>query len=121
LAFNDGEKKRTVNVKARDLEVLQEEIRKARIRFGLERDAKILSCYEAGRDGFWLHRYLLNCGIENMVVDSASIEVSHRKRRGKTDRINAINLLKMLLRYVRSYSLHIRPIARGQKLRMVEH
>jgi len=99
LAFSDGEKKRTVNIEARDLEAFQEEIRKARIRFGLERDAKILSCYEAGRDGFWLHRYLLSCGIENVVVDSASIEVSRRKRRAKTDRIDAMNLLKMLLRY----------------------
>ena len=99
LAFSDGEKKRTVNIEARDLEAFQEEIQKARIRFGLERDAKILSCYEAGRDGFWLHRYLLSCGIENVVVDSASIEVSRRKRRAKTDRIDAMNLLKMLLRY----------------------
>ena len=58
-----------------------------------------MSCYEAGRDGFWLHRYLCNCGIENVVVDSSSIEVNRRKRRAKTDRIDAKKLLSMLLRY----------------------
>jgi len=59
----------------------------------------VVSCYEAGRDGFWLHRYLLSCGIENVVVDSASIEVNRRKRRAKTDRIDVRKLMHMLLRY----------------------
>ena len=60
---------------------------------------KVLSCYEAGRDGFWLHRYLLSCGIDNLMVDSSSIEVNRRKRRAKTDRINAKKLLAMLIRH----------------------
>jgi transposase len=59
----------------------------------------MVSCYEAGRDGFWLHRYLLSCGIENVVVDSASIEVNRRKRRAKTDRIDVRKLMHKLLRY----------------------
>jgi transposase len=59
----------------------------------------MMSCYEAGRDGFWLHRYLLSCGIDNVVVDSASIEVNRRKRRAKTDRIDVRKLMHMLLRY----------------------
>jgi transposase len=58
-----------------------------------------MSCYEAGREGFWLHRYLLSIGIENLVVDSSSIEVKRRKRRVKTDRIDAEKLLGMLMRY----------------------
>jgi len=81
------------------LEELQEEIEKAKLRFKLSDDVRIISCYEAGRDGFWLHRYLLSCGVENKVVDSSSIEVNRRKRRAKTDRIDAGKLLRMLMRY----------------------
>jgi transposase len=57
------------------------------------------SCYEAGRDGFWLHRWLIEHGIDNIVVDSASIEVNRRARRAKTDRLDGDKLLAMLLRY----------------------
>jgi transposase len=46
----------------------------------------VLSSYEAGRDGFWLHRYLHSQGLHNLILDSASIEVKRRKRRAKTDR-----------------------------------
>ena len=53
----------------------------------------MVSCYEAGRDGFWLHRQLRSMGIENDVVDSSSIEVNRRKRRAKTDRIDGEHLL----------------------------
>ncbi|MCP4290199.1 MAG: IS110 family transposase, partial [bacterium] len=49
--------------------------------------------------GFWIHRYLESQGIENLVVDSASLEVNRRKRRAKTDRIDVGKLLRMLLRY----------------------
>jgi transposase len=59
----------------------------------------VVSCYEAGRDGFWIHRYLESQGIENIVVDSASLEVNRRKRRAKTDRIDVAKLLRMLMRY----------------------
>jgi len=99
LASSDGKRVRTKGIAARNLEQLQEEIERARQRFKLQDDVKIVSCYEAGRDGFWLHRYLLSCGIENIVVDSSSIEVDRRKRRAKTDRIDAEKLLHMLMRY----------------------
>jgi transposase len=59
----------------------------------------VRSCYEAGRDGFWLHRYLTAQGIKNSVVDAASIEVNRRQRRAKSDRLDANKLLSMLLRY----------------------
>lgn len=98
MAFSDGNKKRDVTIRARDLDQLQEEINKAKCRFTLD-DVKILSCYEAGRDGFWFHRHLLSCGIENLVVDSSSLEVNRRKRRAKTDKIDAGKLLSMLMRY----------------------
>jgi transposase len=58
-----------------------------------------MSCYEAGRDGFWLHRFLVSRGIENAVVDSASIEGNRRYRRAKTDRLDVHKLLTMLLRH----------------------
>ena len=54
---------------------------------GLGDKVHTVSCYEAGRHGFWLHRYLHSCGIDNVVVDSASLEVNRRLRRTKTDRI----------------------------------
>jgi transposase len=99
IGFSDGNKTRLVSVAARDLEGLQVEIGKAKNRFRLADNVRVVSCYEAGRDGFWLHRYLSSCGIENLVVDSASLEVNRRKRRAKTDRIDATKLLNMLMRY----------------------
>src|SRR5262249_39718311 len=60
---------------------------------------EVISCYEAGRDGFWLHRYLAHEGIRNLVVDSASIEVNRRRRRAKSDRLDAVKLLSMLIRW----------------------
>lgn len=99
LSFGDGSKERYKGIGAGDLPRLEEEIRKAKKRFGLADDAKVVSCYEAGRDGFWLHRYLSEKGIENFVVDPASIEVDRRKRRAKTDRLDGKKLLRQLLRY----------------------
>jgi len=99
LVFGNNGKTRMVTIEARHLGQLQQEIDKARKRFKLSGEVKILSCYEAGRDGFWLNRYLLSCGIENLVVDSSSIEVNRRKRRAKTDRIDARKLLAMLVRH----------------------
>jgi transposase len=60
----------------------------------------VVSCYEAGRDGFWLHRYLIAHGVTNYVVDSSSIEVDRRARRAKTDRLDLAGLLNLLARYV---------------------
>src|SRR5262249_56758914 len=84
-----GQKPRLRSMPARDLPRLQEEIAKAKQRFQLAADAPVRSCYEAGRDGFWLHHYLSACGIHNSVVDSSSIEVNRRQRRAKTDRLDA--------------------------------
>ena len=68
------------------------EIARAKVKFGLAADAPVRSCYEAGRDGFWLHRWLLAQGIDNVIVDSASIEVNRRQRRAKSDRLDADKL-----------------------------
>jgi transposase len=75
------------------------EIAAAMKRFGLPGNAPVASCYEAGRDGFWLHRFLTSRKVENLVVDSSSIEVNRRKRRAKSDRLDAIKLVEMLIRY----------------------
>ena len=69
-----------------------------RARFGLAAAVPVVSCYEAGRDGFWIHRALQQRGIRNRVVDSASIEVNRRARRAKTDRLDALKLVTMLVR-----------------------
>ena len=100
LAFGNGMKIRQKTIAAKDLEALAEEIAKARQKFKMADDVPIYSCYEAGRDGFWIHRYLESAGIQNLVVDSSSIEVNRRHRRAKSDRIDANKLLSMLIRYL---------------------
>jgi transposase len=54
--------------------------------------------YEAGREGFWLHRFLQAHGITNQVVDSSSIAVNRRQRRAKSDGLDVRKLLTMLRR-----------------------
>jgi transposase len=94
-----GQAPRLKDIKARNLASLKREIEQAKTRFGLAKEVAVLSCYEAGRDGFWLHRYLETNGVNNLVVDSASIEVNRRYRRVKTDRLDVGKLLNMLARY----------------------
>jgi transposase len=94
-----GQAPRLKSIKARNLESLKREIEQAKVRFGLAKEVAVFSCYEAGRDGFWLHRYLEANSINNLVVDSASIEVNRRYRRVKTDRLDVGKLLNMLVRY----------------------
>jgi transposase len=99
LACSDGEKLRHVTVPAGEMAQVQRALIGAKRHFGLDDKVHTASCYEAGRDGFWLHRYLQSCGIDNVVVDSASLEVNRRLRRAKTDRVDAGKLLSMLIRY----------------------
>jgi transposase len=101
LAFSIGlgQNPRTRTIDAGDLAVLQQEISQAKRRFDLPQGATVRSCYEAGRDGFWLHRYLVAAKVDNLVVDSSSIEVNRRAKRAKTDRLDAGKLLTMLIRY----------------------
>jgi transposase len=101
LAFATGpaDSPRLKNVAARDTQALLLEIARAKKRFDLADDAPVHSCYEAGRDGFWLHRFLESQGINNQVVDSSSIEVKRRGRRRKTDRLDAGKLVSMLIRW----------------------
>jgi len=100
LAMGDGAHSPSrFTIDAGDLEQLHRCIAKAKERFGLAADAPVHSCYEAGRDGWWLHRALQALGIDNIVVDSSSIEVNRRQRRSKNDRLDADKLLSMLQRF----------------------
>jgi transposase len=78
-------------VSAGDWAAVEAALAAARRRFALAATVPVVSCYEAGRDGFWIHRALAARGIANRVVDSSSIDVKRRARRMKTDRIDAIN------------------------------
>jgi transposase len=99
MATQRGAKPRRRTISARDLLALGRELDQAKAKFNLLADAPVQTCYEAGRDGFWLHRYLSSQGIENVVVDSASIEVNRRARRVKNDKMDAGKLLSILMRY----------------------
>src|SRR5437588_10914832 len=62
---------------------------------------QVVSCYEAGYDGFWLHRLLTAAGITSFVFDPASIAAEQRPRRAKTDRMAGAHLLRKLMAYLR--------------------
>jgi len=94
-----GQKPREKNVDAGDLVALEEEIRRAKARFELDEEAMVVSCYEAGRDGFWIHRALVSMGVRNIVVDPASLQVNRRRKRRKTDRLDVAKLLTNLIRW----------------------
>ena len=85
-------------VRSGELRAVERVLDDGRRRLGLPAGARVVSCYEAGRDGFWIHRALDGRGIANRVVDSASIEVNRRARRAKTDRLDALKLVRMLVR-----------------------
>lgn len=98
VAVTDGGTKVSEHtVSAGDSATLLIVIERARARFEA---SDVVSCYEAGRDGFWLHRALQAKGVRNHVVDAASIEVNRRQRRAKTDRLDARKLLSMLVRFI---------------------
>src|SRR5919201_3303244 len=92
-----GQKPRERTVTARQQERVLDDIAQAKRRLGLPETAPVVSCYEAGREGFWLHRFLEAHGITNHVVDSSSIEVN--RRRAKSDGLDVRKLLSMLMRY----------------------
>src|SRR3989475_10278817 len=94
-----GQKPRERNVTARYQERVLDEIAQAKRRLGLPETAPVVSCYEAGREGFWLHRFLQGHGITTHVVDSSAIEVNRRRRRAKSDGLDVRKLLSMLIRY----------------------
>jgi transposase len=91
---------RLFQVAGGDREALSELIRRRRQMVG-DPGVRVVSCYEAGRDGFWLHRWLRDQDIDNRVLDPASLEAPRRWRRVKTDRVDTLGLLRVLLRLER--------------------
>jgi transposase len=86
------------SVPAGDWRAIEQALSLARRRFSVPETTRVISCYEAGRDGFWIDRALQERGIANRVVDSSSIDVKRRRRRMKTDRLDALKLVHMLVR-----------------------
>jgi transposase len=94
-----GQRPRIRQIPARATDRVLEEIARAKARFGLPGTAPVVSCYEAGREAFWLHRWLCAHAVRNHVIDSSSIEVNRRARRAKTDRLDLGSLLNLLARH----------------------
>jgi transposase len=101
LTVGDGERIRERNVDAGNVNGMALELEQAKRKLDLPADCPVHSCYEAGRDGFWLHRELVKRGVANLVVDPSAIEMSRRMRQVKTDRVDGRKLLGQLVRYLR--------------------
>jgi transposase len=99
FTIGHGQKPRERTVPARHHERILDEIAQAKRRLGLPETAPVVSCYEAGREGFWLHRFLQAHGVINQGVNSSSIEVNRRRRRAKSDGLDVRKLLSLLMRY----------------------
>ena len=76
------------DIGSRDTKALLARLAWAKKKLGLPAQVRVVSCYEAGREGFWLHRFLEAQGVESLIVDSSSIEVPQKRRRAKTDRLD---------------------------------
>lgn len=95
-----GQRPRIRQVPAGAVDRVVEEVVRAKRRLKLPPETPVIRCYEAVRDGFWLHRALVAQGVTNHVVDSSSIEVNRRARRAKTDNLDLAGLLTLLARYL---------------------
>jgi len=100
LATSPGDKPRLRDVNAWDLQQMEAEAKRAREKFKLPADTPVYSCYEAGRDGFSMHRALeKKLGWRDVVIDSSGIEVSRKHRRAKADGLDAPKLVNQLARH----------------------
>lgn len=95
-----GQRPRIRQVPAGAVDQVLDEIARMTHRLKLPAGTPVVSCYEAGREAFSLHRYLVAHDVTNHVVDSSSIEVKRRARRAKTDRLDLGALLTLLARYL---------------------
>lgn len=110
LAFSatSSSRVRLRNIPAGDLRALEREIRLAKAKFCLGKEAPAQTCYEAGRDGHWIHRALLAVGINNFVIESSCLEVDRRQKQRKTDRLDATKMVHALVRYCRGERTSLR-------------
>ncbi len=97
-----SEKLSRYTIEGGDLVTLSQRLTTARERGARSgKPVRVVSCYEAGFDGHWLHRWLTGQGVVNHEIDPASIEVSRRARRAKTDRIDLERLMRAFLAHLR--------------------
>lgn len=110
LLFSDGKYQRCATVGVGDVAGVMREAAKSREKLKLPEKCPLFSLYEAGRDGFWIHRALEKQKVSNVVADPASIEVDQRARRVKTDAVDLQKLLRHLIRYVKGEREAVRPV-----------
>jgi len=99
LGFGNGTKLRRKSIKARDRQGCLEEVALAKVKLRLPTDAPVVCCFEAGRDGHWIYRWLESEGFEVLEIDSSSIETARGRKHVKTDRIDVEKLLDLLIRH----------------------
>lgn len=103
LGFGNGVKVRRKSIEARDRVRLLEEVVLAKRKLNLPADAKVVCCFEAGRDGHWIYRWLEAEGFEVYEIDSSSIETARGRKHVKTDRVDVDKLLDLLVRYCQGF------------------
>ncbi len=99
LGFGNGTKLRRKTIEARDRSQLMQEVALAKARLKLPEAAPVVCCFEAGRDGHWIYRWLESAGFEVLEIDSSSIETARGRKHVKTDRVDVEKLLDLLIRY----------------------
>jgi transposase len=99
LGFGNGSKLRRKSIDARDRQRLLEEVVLAKSKLKLPADARVVCCFEAGRDGHWIYRWLKSEGFEVKEIDSSSIETARGRKHVKTDRVDVEKLLDLLIRH----------------------
>lgn len=110
LGFSTGERQRHKSIEARDREGLLAEVALAKSKLGLATEARVVCCFEAGRDGHWLYRWLSSEGVEVLEIDSSSIETARGRKHVKTDRVDVEKLLDLLLRYCLGFRKALRVV-----------
>jgi transposase len=110
LGFSNGSRVRQKSVDARALSRVLEEIEQAKLKLGVEPGARVVACYEAGRDGHWLYRWLRSEGVEALEIDSSSIERAQGRKHVKTDGVDVERLLDLLMRYCLGFRRSMRVV-----------
>jgi transposase len=110
LLFGDGQRRRRRVIEARELSELFKELALVKKKWALPSRTLVVSCYEAGRDGQWLHRALWAQGIHNLEVASTSIKVSQQGKHRKSDRLDLEALYSQLYHYAQGESRELQVV-----------
>lgn len=110
LGFSDGSRRRQRSVEARNRLAVLEEVARAKRKLGLAAAAPVVCCFEAGRDGHWVYRWLISEGVEVLEIDSSSIEKPRGRKHVKTDRVDVEKLLDLLMRYYAGFRRSFRVV-----------